>query len=217
MKNYSNSYKPCSYKPSSHKPDGHKLQQQIAVEAARLINEEGLDNVHYARKKATQRLGITDEHVFPDNEEILTQIKVHQSLYHNTAQERVLTELRQTALNAMKLFSQFKAKLIGSVLSGHAHEQSSIDLLVMVDSAEEIAFFLMEHKIPYSLQEWKLFSAKHHYQQVPAYQFYAGNNKINLITLAERERKLSPLNPINWEPMQKASIKQLEALLCNTS
>ena len=208
MKSYSKPHKPSSYKPGSH-----KLQQQIAVEAARLINEEGFDNFHYARKKAAQRLGITDEHVLPDNEEILTQLKIHQSLYRNTAQEQVLTELRQTALSAMKLFSQFKPKLFGSVLSGYAHEQSSIDLLVMVDSAEEIAFFLMEHKVPYLLQEWKLFSAKHNYQLVPTYQFYAGNYQINLITLAEKQRKISPLNPINWKAMQKASIKQLEDLI----
>jgi len=210
MKNYSKAH----IRP--HKSSNHKLQQQIAVETARLINEEGFDNFHYARKKAAQRLGISDEHVFPDNEEILTQIKVHQSLYHNTTQDQVLIELRQTALHAMQLFSQFKPKLFGSVLSGHAHKQSSIDLLVMVDSAEDIAFFLMEHNIPYHLHDWKLFSAKHNYQQVPAYQFYAGIYQINLITLAEKQRKISPINPINWKAMQKASIKQLEDLISKT-
>ena len=194
----------------------YKLRQKIAVEAARLINEEGIDNFQYARKKAAHRFGISDEHAFPDNEEILEQIKTHQILYHNSTHQQILKELRQTALNAMKLFNHFKPRLIGSVLLGHAHEQSSIDILVMVDSPEEIALLLMEHEIPYQLQDWKLFSSKHNYQLIPAYQFFAGNYQVKLITLTENQRKIVPLNPLNWKAMQKASIKQLEALLDKT-
>lgn len=198
MKNYSNT---------------HKIQQQIAVEAARLINEEGLDNVQYARKKAAHHLGITDKYIFPDNDEILEQIKIHQSLYHKSNQPLILKELQQTALNAMQLFAQFKPKLFGSVLSGHAHEQSSVDLLLNVDTTEEVALFLIDNKIPYQLYDWKLFSRQHHHQLVPAYQFYAGNHQVNLITLNEKQRNIRPLNPINWKPMQRASLKQFKALL----
>lgn len=201
--------------PKNSLKQSHKLRQQIAVEAARLISEEGIDNFQYARKKAAHRFGISDEYAFPDNEEILEQIKTHQTLYHNSSQKQVLKELRQTALNAMKLLNHFKPKLIGSVLSGHAHEQSSIDILVMVDSPEEVAMFLIEHEIPYQLQDWKLFSSKHNYQLIPAYQFYAGDYQVKLITLAENQRRAMPLNPVNWKAMQKASINQLEALLNN--
>ncbi len=86
----------------------------------------------------------------------------------------------------------------------------------MVDSPEEIALLLMEHEIPYQLQDWKLFSSKHNYQLIPAYQFFAGNYQVKLITLSENQRKIVPLNPVNWKAMQKASIKQLEALLDKT-
>lgn len=202
--------------PKNSLKQSHKVRQQIAVETARLINEEGIDNFQYARKKAAHRFGISDEHLFPDNEEILEQIKIHQLLYQNSTHKVILKELRQTALNAMKLFKQFKPRLIGSVLSGHAHEQSSIDILVMVNSPEEIAMRLLEHEIPYQLQDWKLFSGKHHYQLIPVYQFYAGNYQVKLITLAENNRKVIPLNPINWKAMQKVSTKQLDALLTDT-
>ena len=199
--------------PKNSQKQSYKLRQQIAVEAARLINEEGIDNFQYARKKAARRFGISDEHAFPDNEQILEQIKTYQVLYNNPVHKQVLKELRQTALSAMKLFNHFKPKLIGSVLLGHAHEQSSIDILVMADSPEEIAMFLMKNKIPYQLQDWKLFSSKHNYQLIPTYQFFAGNYQVKLITLAENQRKIVPLNPLNWKTMQKASIKQLEKLL----
>lgn len=199
--------------PKNSLKQSHKLRQQIAVEAARLINEEGIDNFQYARKKAAHRFGISDEHAFPDNEEILQQIKTHLNLYQNAAHKQTLTKLRQTALTAMKLLKRFKPRLIGSVLLGHAHEQSSIDILVMVDSPEDIALFLMEHDIPYQLQEWKLFTSKHNFQLTPAYQFFADIYQIKLITLAENQRKMVPLNPLNWKAMKKASIKQLKELL----
>ncbi|MCK5696694.1 MAG: hypothetical protein KAI02_00940 [Gammaproteobacteria bacterium] len=200
MKNYSNT---------------HKLQQQIAVETARLINEEGFDNIQLARKKAAHHLGIKDKHIFPNNEEILEQIKIHQNLYHNNDHGQTLIKLRQTALHAMTLFASFKPRLIGSVLLGHAHTQSSIDLLVMADSPEEIALFLIEKNIPYQLHDWKLFSSQHHYQLIPSYQFYAGDYQIKLITLSEKQRKMPPINPLTWKTMQKASIAQIKTLLKN--
>jgi len=50
-------------------------------------------------------------------------------------------------------------------------------------------------------------------QHVPAYQFYADKNKINLIVLIEKNRKRVPVAPENGQTIQRASITQLEELL----
>ena len=198
-----------------------KLRQQIAVEAARLMSEEGIDSLQKARKKAAHWLGIHDEHALPDDEEILFQVKTHQSLYQSSSQQQLLASLRETALNTMKLVSAFKPKLIGAVLLDYAHEHSSIDILITADSPEELAVLLMAHNIPYHLRDWKLYfskpgsKSKQHVQSVPAYQFYAGDQLINLIVLSENQRNLVPLDPGNWQTMQKASLTQVEALLKN--
>lgn len=208
MKNYSN-----TDHPGRTAPGKNKLRQKIAVEAARLMSEEGIDTIVNARKKAAHRLGVHDEHAMPEESEILFQLKTHQSLYQSSSHKLLLKQLRTTALKAMKLFNNFKPGLIGSVLLGHAHEHSSIDILILADSAEEIAVFLMTHQIPYQLQDWKLFFSKHQRQSVPAYQIYADKHPINLIVLSENQRKRRPLNPGNWQTMQKASLPQVEELL----
>ena len=202
-----------------------KQQQEIAVETARLMSEEGIDNIHSARRKAAHKLGIHNEHSLPDDNEVLFQIKIHQSLYQSSSHQQLLNNLRTTAFNAMKLLNKFKPLLIGPVLQGYAHEHSSIDILLRADSAEEIAVFLMAHDIPYQLRDWKLFfgkpkshsssksSLKEQAQSVPAYQVYADKHTINLIVLLENHRKMLPLEPGNWQTIQSASLAQLDALL----
>ncbi len=203
--------------PLKSAPRQNKLRQEIAVEAARLMTEEGLDSIPSARKKAARQFGVPDECALPDDHEVLFQMQIHQSLYQSSAQKQSLKDLRTTALNAMKLFKSFKPGLIGSVLLGYAHKHSRIDLLLRADSAEEIAILLMSHDIAYKLQDWTLYfsRSKDSGQSVPAYQFYADQHKINLIILTEQHRKMTPLNPDNWQTIQKASTIQVENLLEN--
>lgn len=181
------------------------------------MTEEGLDSIPSARKKAAHQFGVSDEYALPDDHEVLFQMQIHQSLYQSSTQKQSLKDLRATALNAMKLFKSFKPGLIGSVLQGYAHEHSRIDLLLRADSTEEVAILLMSHDIPYKLQDWTLYfsRSKDSEQSVPAYQFYADQHKINLIILTEQHRKMTPLNPENWQTIQKASIIQVENLLEN--
>ncbi len=211
MKNYS------KQSPRNSNKNSQKLRLQIAVEAARLISEEGIDDFHYARKKAAHRFAINDEHALPDHNEIMLQLDIYQHLYQKTEQKSRLLELRTTALNAMQLLHSFKPGLIGSVLHGYAHEHRSIDILVHCNAAEDIAFFLINQNIPYQLHEWKLFSSKHHIEHIPCYQFLAGKFQIKLIILDEQHRKITPLNPDNGKPMDKASIKKIQQLISKTS
>ena len=189
----------------------YRLRQQIAVESARLMNEEGIDNFQYARKKAAQQLGINDTSAYPDNEEILRQIKIHQSLYQSPTHQQLLRDLRTTAISAMKLLQEFNPRLTGSVLQGYASEHSGIDIHLMADSPEAIALFLMEHDIPYQLIDWKLHFSRHkkNHLCVPAFQFYAGKHQVNLIVLSEKQRKMIPISPLDGRTMQRASLKEV--------
>ena len=203
-----------SFRSSSGKQNQlQRLKHQIAVESARLMSDEGIDNFKYARKKAAQKLGISNEHAYPDNEEILAQLKIHQSLFQASSHETTIHELRSTALNAMNLFNDFNPRLTGSVLLGHANKHSGINILLMADSPEEVAMELLKHDIPYQLLDWKLFFGKNKSNIVPAYQFYADEHKVNLIVLSENQRKVTPLSPVDGQAMQRATIRQLETLI----
>lgn len=225
MKSFSNdSHSSITPVKTSGKTSGkNSLRQKIAVEAARLMSEEGIDNIHSARKKAAHHLNINlsinNQSSLPDNDEILFQLKTHQSLYQSSDIELIQTGFRKTALNAMKLFHRFKPKLIGSVLQGYAQEHSSIDLLVNADSPEEVAVLLMTHNIPYQLKEWTLYfgkpgsRVKDNIKSTPSYQFYADTQAINLIVLSENLRKITLLEPGTWKAMPKASLVQVEKML----
>lgn len=196
-----------------------KLQQQIAVEAARLMGEEGIDNISKARNKAALNLGIHQGQLLPDDETILQEVKTRQFLYQSSSQKNQLNEIRSTALKAMQLFHDFQPRLIGSVLLGFAQHHSRIDLLLNVDSPEEIATFLMAQNIPYQLREWPVLfsksgsSSKKTAVSVPAYQFYAGNQPVNLIILDESQQKRTLFDPAKGQVLKKASIAQLKDLL----
>ncbi len=201
----------------------YKLQQEIATEAARLLCEEGIDDIHKASQRAAQKLGLYGKHFLPTESEVLFQVKIHQSLYQNSSNKKRLKNLLQTAFNAMTLMNSFKPQLIGPVLQGYAHEHSPIEILLQVDTPEEIAVFLMAQNIPYQLDEWKLYSGKpkssskskvkNSFQLVPNYQFFAGRHQINLIILTEKNRKMIPLEPENWQAIQSASLTQVATLL----
>ncbi len=195
-----------------------KLQQQIAVEAARLMTEAGIDSISTARKKAALKLGIHQEQSLPDDAAILQALETQQFLYQSTATKEQLDEIRRTALNAMQLFHDFQPRLIGSVLQGFAQHHSSIDLLLNVDSPEEIATFLIDKNIPSQLQEWPVFFSKagRHSKKipvfVPAYQFYAGNQPVNLIILDEHQQKRTLFDAAGGQVLKKASIAQVQDL-----
>jgi len=193
---------------------GHlqQIKQRLAIESARLMSEEGIDDFHYARKKAAQHFGIQDIHAYPSNEEIISEIKLHQAIYGSADQANILRELRTTALNAMKLFKDYTPKLTGSVLSGYAGKNSRIDIHLFTDTVEDIAVILMEHNIPYQLAETRLNFNKKISKIFPKFQFFAGDHQLNLTVIPNRQKNNLPLNTSNGQSIQRASIKQVEKL-----
>jgi hypothetical protein len=196
---------------------GHlqQIRQRLAVESARLMSEEGIDDFQYARKKAAQHFGIQDSYAYPSNEEIITEIKLHQAIYGSADQAHILRELRNTALNAMKLFKDFIPKLTGSVLSGYAGKNSRINIHLFADTAEDITMILLQHDIPYQLTETRLNFNKKISKVFPKFQFFAGDFQVNLTVIPNKQKHNHPVNTFDGQSMQRASIKQLEKLLFN--
>ena len=72
----------------------HEQRRRIAVEAAKLIAEEGLRDYRQAKLKAAQRLGIFDDTALPKNGEIEEALREHQRLFR-AEQPETLRELRE--------------------------------------------------------------------------------------------------------------------------
>ena len=61
-------------------PRADLLRQAVADEAARIMNEQGVDDFLLAKRKAAERLGVTDASILPRNTEIEAAMMAHHRL-----------------------------------------------------------------------------------------------------------------------------------------
>ena len=97
-------------------PRAELLRAAVAEEAARIMREQGVDDFLLAKRKAAERLGVTDASILPRNTEIEAARIAHQRLFAADRHEADLAGLRRAALEAMRLMSDFQPRLVGPVL-----------------------------------------------------------------------------------------------------
>lgn len=185
---------------------------RIAQEAARIILEEGVGDYRGAKRKAAEHLGIPATRNLPRNTEIEQALIERQRLFNGNGQQGRLRALREAAVQAMRMFAQFRPRLVGSVLRGTAHEHSDVNLHLFAASPEEVAFFLMDKRIPYREVE-RRFRREEGYQTYPALRFLAGDVEIEAVVFSENGIRQAPPSPIDGRPMQRAALEEVERLL----
>lgn len=191
--------------------DSSHLRQEIAQVSARLIVQEGITDYHLAKRKAAAQLGISQRQHLPSNEEIRKEVLIYQRLFQAKQHPQQLATLRATAMEAMRLLSQFQPRLVGEVLEGTAHRHSGITLHLFTDSPEEVAFFLMEKGIPYRLGERRFRLPET--VNYPCYQFVAGTETVALIVFKINDIRWSPPDPIDGKPMRRADLSAVRELM----
>ena len=85
----------------------------IAVAAARLIVEEGLE-YGAAKRRAARDLGVNARNgELPGNDEIEDEVRSYLDLFHGDTQPSELAELRRIAALWMEKLGEQKAKVVG--------------------------------------------------------------------------------------------------------
>ncbi|MCW8918255.1 MAG: hypothetical protein OQL08_05520 [Gammaproteobacteria bacterium] len=197
-------------------PERHREAQQrslLAQAAARLMAQSGLRDFAAAKRKAAAQLGLHPSRNLPGNEEIEAALHDYQRLFQHEPQRQQLHQLRQTALQAMRLLTPFSPRLVGAVLNGTADRHCPIQLHLFADTSEEVGIFLLEHRIPCEQGEQRIHYARGNEEQRPLLRFIAGESTLELTLFAHRERRHSPLSQVNGRPMQRADSEQLQRLL----
>ncbi len=166
-----------------------------------------------AKRKAAEQLGIHHSRNLPANDEIETALREYQQLFQHQSQVRQLTELRQTALKAMKLLSPFSPRLVGPVLNGTADQYSPIYLHLFADTPEQVSLYLMEQKIPFEQAERRVHYAKGREEHYPLYRFIAGEQVLELTVFPPVAIRQPPLSPVDGKSMQRASREELLRLV----
>jgi hypothetical protein len=194
-------------------PRADLLRHAVAEEAARIMREQGVDDYRLAKRKAADRLGVTDASILPRNTEIEAALVAHQRLFAADRHEAGLAELRRSALEAMRLMADFQPRLVGPVLAGTASPHSDINLHLFTESPEAVSLRLEERGVPHEVLERRLRYERDRTVNYPALRFVAGRQTVDAVVFPLDGIRQSPCSPVDGKPMRRASATEVEALL----
>lgn len=191
-------------------------RRQIAVEAARIMHNEGMRDFLHAKHKAADRLGIFNASELPTNIEIDQALREHQSLFRTQDDYELLNRLRTDALRSMEFFKDFHPRLVGPVLEGTADRFSAVCLHVFTDNLEQLCHFLNDHRVPFDQTQRKLQLRRGVHAELPVLRFTAGQTPMDMTVFPLEGRRQAPLSAINGRPVTRATPSAVEALLTET-
>lgn len=195
-----------------HHPQRHQMRELIAQTAARLIAEDGIQDYALAKRKAARQVGAPDSHSLPANSEVQQALRAYQELYQKDEQPLRLKQLRQEALAFMLLLERFNPQLTGSVLTGTATRHSDINLQLFTDSAKEVELFLINRNMPYETGEKRYWLGDEQFQ-APTVTLFGDATEIKISIFATDDMRKVVKSPTEGKLLERAKIKQVEALL----
>jgi hypothetical protein len=116
----------------------------IAVAAARLIVEEGME-YGAAKRRAARDLrtgGRSPE--LPDNDQVEDEVRAYLELFHADTQPSELAELRRIAAHWMERLAAFRPHLTGAVWRGTATRLNSICIDLFCDDSKSAELALID-------------------------------------------------------------------------
>ncbi len=191
-----------------------RIRRQVACMAARLMYDRQETEYFSAKRKAAKALRLDPRHSprdLPSNAEIRAGILKLAELLEGDGRLDRRREMRLAALRMMRLVEPYRPRLIGSVLTGHLRSGSDIDLHVFADSHTGLAAVLedvgydpvVEHKRVVKHGEARVFTHLH----------VTDRHEYELTVYPLGQAGFAFKNSITGKPIEKASIRQLEALL----
>lgn len=192
---------------------GDLLRHALAAEAARLMVEHGVDDFLFAKRKAAERLGVSDHAVLPKNTEIEAAIEEHHRLFGSETHEDELADQRRHALAAMRLLSDFEPRLVGQVLAGTASPHNEIELHLFADTPEAVVFQLMERGVRHRVAERRVRLMRDEPRSFPSVQFASGRYDVDAVVFPRDGIRQAPFSPVDGKPMRRATRAEVEALV----
>lgn len=184
------------------------MRARLAHHAARLMAEDGITDVTFAKRKAARQLGAEDTQHLPSNHEVEEALHSYRALYQRDSHPNILRLLREDALDIMRRLAEFHPYLTGSVLSGTAGTQSDINLMLFSDDAKAVLLFLLRHKIDFEDGEWRVHLSGRE-ETVPSYTLTGESGALVHIVVLPEKARYSGMR----HPKTHADVATLETLL----
>ena len=160
-----------------------RMRTRIALEAARIMAEEGIEDHGLAKKKAAGRLGLVAHRNLPRREEIEAALVEHHRLFGLSDQPRHLNRLRRIALEAMRFVADFSPLLVGSVWTGVAGKLNPVRLCLYPPAPEDVIQKLLKARIPYAEKSHAVTRDAETQSDLPALHFYVDGTRVELLLL----------------------------------
>lgn len=191
------------------------LRERIAREAARLLAEGDAGNLQQAKLKAADRLGAAEARLLPSNHDVEQALCEYQRLFQPEAPGVRLAQLRETAVRAMRLLSDYAPRAHGPAVSGVLTEDAAVCLHLYCDAPEELRLRLEEAGIPHTLSErrWRASGREGTPGWVPMLGFIAGDVPVELTILPERARRHPPPTGAEGRPLPRMDLAAMERAL----
>jgi uncharacterized protein YgbK (DUF1537 family) len=196
-----------------HPDRSENLRRALAQEAARLMAEHGIHDFLTAKRKAAERLGVTDNAALPKNTEIELALAEYQRLFEGGAHEQTLLAQRLVAREVMQQLREFEPRLVGAVLSGTATEHAEVQLHLFSDRAETVAIKLMDAGIPHEVTERRVKMSAERVLALPGLRFEVDDQPVEATVFPPDGIRQSPVSPVDGRPMRRAAPEELESLL----
>ncbi|MEM1080563.1 MAG: hypothetical protein AAGH65_03190 [Pseudomonadota bacterium] len=196
------------------RPRGRNGQQRqhIAIEAARILATDGQRNYRLAKEKAALRLGLDPSTGLPSNTEVEQALRDHQQLYQ-VGHAEILQRKRRAALNAMRFFSDFRPRLVGTVLEGTADQHSRISLHLFCDTPDQAVAFLLLHKLPFEQETRRIRWHDGNVRELELIVVEADEETFELALMAGPGWRQPPPSPVDGKAQRRAGVAAVEALL----
>jgi predicted nucleotidyltransferase len=190
-----------------------KLRHAIAFEAARLMYERVESEYFTAKRKAAARLcrGSVKPSDLPSNAEIRELIQVFARTHEGEKRTANLRDMRLAALWLMRILCRFRPRLIGSVMTGHVHKGSDIDLHLFSDHVEPIAAALEEEGLQFDVERKHI--EKHGEARVFTHVHVYDTFNFELTVYAENMAHYVFKSSITGKAIERASTRELEELI----
>lgn len=188
-------------------------RRRLALEAARLITDDGVHDYAQARRKAAQRLGIHDPASLPGQRDIEEAVRERQRLFATADAAASLRRRREAALEALGFFATFAPRLVGPVLDGGAGPVTPVTLHLHDDDPDAIGRAIDDAGIPAHVATRTITWRGGAREEVAAWLFEAGGIGIEVMALPRDALRRTPVSAIDGTPMRRAGAGDLRALL----
>lgn len=192
---------------------GDALRRTLAVEAARLMAEHGIDDFGFAKRKAAERFGTFEGAVLPSNAEVEAALQEYQRLFEADTHEDTLYALRQTAVAAMEMLEDFAPRLVGPVLTGTATRNTEVQLHLFADRPEAVTIRLLDTAVPHELVERRVKVRADEWVLTPAVRLTIDDVPVDALIFGRDGQRQAPLSPTDGRPVRRATIEEVRALV----